>query len=301
MYIILGGTGHVGSSVATTLLEKGKEVTVITHNPQKAPEWEQKGAKVTIVDVYDSDKLHAVFKNGERLFLLNPEADPATDTVIEEQRTLSSILKALENSGIKKVVAQSTEGAQPGEGIGDLGVLYDMEERLKKMNLPADIIRAGYYMSNWDGSLETAEKEGRVYTFYPVDFKLPMVAPKDIGMIAAGFLTNDARDFRIHYVEGPEMYSSADVAKAFSKALNKPVEAMQIPEEKWLPTLKRFGFSDKAARSMAAMTEITLNNLEKAESPIRGNTILNEYIENLVSRKMKDDSTNINNSSEQRE
>jgi uncharacterized protein YbjT (DUF2867 family) len=301
MYIILGGTGHVGASVATTLLEKGKEVTVITHNPQKTPEWEQKGANVRVVDVYDSDKLHAVFKNGERLFLLNPEADPATDTVIEEQRTLSSILKALENSGIKKAVAQSTEGAQPGEGIGDLGVLYDMEERLKKMNLPADIIRAGYYMSNWDGSLETAEKEGRVDTFYPVDFKLPMVAPKDIGIIAAGFLMNDARDFRIHYVEGPEMYSSADVAKAFSKALNKPVEAMQIPEEKWLPTLKQFGFSDKAARSIAAMTEITLNNLEKAESPIRGDTTLNEYIENLVSRKMKDDSTNINNSSEQRE
>jgi len=301
VYIILGGTGHVGSSVATTLLEKGKKVTVITHNPQKAPEWEQKGANVTIVDVYDSDTLHAVFKNGERVFLLNPEADPATDTVIEEQRTLSSILKALENSGIQKVVAQSTEGAQPGEGIGDLGVLYDMEERLKKMNLPADIIRAGYYMSNWDGSLETAEKEGRVYTFYPVGFELPMVAPKDIGIIAAGFLTNNARDFRIHYVEGPEMYSSADVAQAFSKALNKPVEAMQIPQEKWLPTLKQFGFSDKAARSMAAMTEITLNNLEKAESPIRGDTTLDEYIENLVSRKMKDDSTNINNSSEQRE
>ena len=121
--------------------------------------------------------------------------------------------------------------------------------------------------------------------FYPVDFKLPMVAPKDIGIIAAGLLTNDARDFRIHYIEGPEMYSSADVAKAFSKALNKHVEAMQIPEEKWLPTLKQFGFSDKAARSIVAMIELTLNNPEKAESPIRGDTTLNEYIENLVSRK----------------
>ena len=251
--------------------------------------------------MYDSDKLHAVFRNGERLFLLDPEADPATDTVLEEQRTLSSILKALENSDIKKVVAQSAEGAQPGEGIGDLGVLFDMEERLKKMNLPADIIRAGYYMSNWDGSREAAEKEGRVYTFYPADSKLPMVAPKDIGIIAAGFLTNDPQDFRIHCVEGPEMYSSADVTKAFSNALNKPVEAMQIPEEEWLPTLQQFGFSDKAARSTATMTEITLNNLEKAESPIRGDTTLDEYIENLVSRKMKDDSTNINNSSDQRE
>jgi uncharacterized protein YbjT (DUF2867 family) len=284
MYIILGGTGHVGSAVATTLLQKGKEVTVVTHNPQKAPEWEQKGAHVTIADMYDSDKLQTVFRNGERLFLLNPEADPVTDTVLEEQRTLSSILKALENSAIKKVVAQSTEGAQPGEGIGDLGVLFDMEERLKKMNLPVDIIRAGYYMSNWDGSLETAEKEGRVYTFFPVDFQLPMVAPKDIGIIAANFLTNDAQDFRIHYVEGPEMYSSADVAKALSKALNKPVEAVQIPEAEWLPTLKQSGFSEKAAHSTAAMTKITLNNLEKAESPIRGGTTLDEYVENLVTR-----------------
>jgi hypothetical protein len=97
------------------------------------------------------------------------------------------------------------------------------------------------------------------------------------------------------------MYSSADVAKAFSKALNKLVEPMQIPEEKWLPALKQFGFSDQAARSTAAMTKITLNNLVKAESPIRGDTTLDEYIENLVSRKMKDDSTNINNSREQRE
>jgi hypothetical protein len=61
-------------------------------------------------------------------------AKPSTDTVAEEQKTLSSILKALENSGIEKVVAESTYGAQPGEGVGDLGVLYDMEEQLKKMN-----------------------------------------------------------------------------------------------------------------------------------------------------------------------
>lgn len=301
MYMILGGTGHVGSAVASTLLEENKEVTVITHNPQKAPEWEHKGANVTIVDVYDSDKLQAVFKNGERLFLLNPEADPATDTVLEEGRTLSSILKALENSGIKKVVAQSTEGAQPGEGIGDLGVLFDMEERLKQMKLPVDIIRAGYFMSNWDGSLETAKKEGRIYTFFPVDFQLPMVAPKDIGIVAASFLVKDAQGFSIHYVEGPAMYSSADVAQAFSKALNTLVEAMQIPEAEWLPTLQQSGFSAKAAQSIAAMTKITLHNLEKAESPIRGDTTLDEYIENLVSRKMKDDFTNRNNSSDQGE
>ena len=93
---------------------------------------EKSAAKTAVVDVLESDKLREVFKTVTRLFLLNPPAKSATDTATEEQKTLSPILKALENSGIKKVVAESTYGAQPGEAVGDLGVLFEMEERLKK-------------------------------------------------------------------------------------------------------------------------------------------------------------------------
>lgn len=284
MHIILGGTGNVGSSVAENLLEKGEDVTIITHSANKVAEWEQKGAKVAVVDVYDSDKLREVFDTGERLFLLNPPADFAKDTVAEEKRTVASILNALKNSGIKKVVAQSTYGAQKGDGIGDLGVLYEMEERLKEINLPIEIIRAAYYMSNWAMSLETAQNEGKVYAYYPPDFELPMVSPQDIGKITAGLLIKDSEGVQTHYVEGPEHYSPADVAEAFSKALNKPVETVQIPKEQWLPSLKEVGFSDEAAHSMAKMTELTLEWAEKPESPIRGETSLDEYIKNLVSK-----------------
>ena len=283
MYIILGGTGNVGSSVAETLLEKGEEVTVITHSSKKVSEWKQKGAKVAVVDVNDSDKLSEVFNTGERLFLLNPPADFAKDTVAEEKRSVASILKALENSGIKKVVAQSTYGAQKGDGIGDLGVLYEMEERLKEMNLPVEVIRAAYYMSNWAMSLDTAKKEGKIYAFFPPDFELPMVSPKDIGLVAADLLTKNSEGFQINYVEGPELYTPADVAAAFGKALDKTVEIVQIPKEQWLPTFKEIGFSDEAAGSMAKMTEITLAGAEKPKSSIRGTTTLDEYIENLVS------------------
>lgn len=286
MHIILGGTGHVGSSVATTLLEKGEKVTVITHDEKKVAEWEKRGAKTAVLDVLDSDKLREVFRTGTRLFLLNPPALPSTDTVAEEQKTLSSILEALEESGIEKVVAESTYGAQPGEEVGDLGVLFEMEERLKKMNWSATIIRAAYYMSNWDASLETAQKEGIIHTLYPADFKLPMVAPKDIGENAAELMRESVEKTGTYYVEGLETYSSDDVATAFSKALKKPVKAVETPKDKWLSALHQIGFSEKAAHSMAAMTEVTLEQkYEKPESPIRGKTTLNEYIEDLAARK----------------
>ena len=288
MYIVLGGTGNVGSSVAQTLLEQRKEVTVITRDAKKTDEWTRRGAKTAIVDVLETDKLREVFKSGKRLYLLNPPADFATDTAAEERRTLSSILKALENSGIEKVVGESTYGAQAGEAIGDLGVLYEMEERLKKMDLSASIIRAAYYMSNWKSALETAKSESVIHTFYPIDFKLPMVAPKDIGKIAATLLTEPIEQTVLHYVEGPETYSSADVAESFSVALKKKVEAVQIPKDKWLSALKQAGFSDKAARSMAAMTDVTLaENYEKSESPMRGETTLQRFIDDLVSKGIK--------------
>ncbi|TGR60102.1 NmrA family transcriptional regulator, partial [bacterium M00.F.Ca.ET.194.01.1.1] len=93
-----------------------------------------------------------------RAFLLNPPADPATDTDAEEQKTVAAIVTALAGSGLEKVVAESTYGAQPGEGIGDLSVLYGFEQKLKAQTIPASIIRAAYYMSNWDQALETARR-----------------------------------------------------------------------------------------------------------------------------------------------
>lgn len=287
MYIVLGGTGRVGSAVAANLLERGEGVTIITRDSEKRDEWEKRGARVAVVDVLDTDELRKVFKTGKRLFLLNPPADPATDTVTEEKKTLSSILSALENSGVEKVGGESTYGAQPGEGEGDLNALYEMEKGLEKLSLPHGIIRAAYYMSNWDAALETAKTEGAVHTFYPVGFKLPMVAPADIGKIAAQLLIEPIEKTGVHYVEGPEMYSSSDVAEAFGVALDKAVKAVETPKEKWIPALKEMGFSDKAARSMAAMTKVTLENLETAESPMRGATTLQKYIENLAAEENK--------------
>jgi uncharacterized protein YbjT (DUF2867 family) len=282
MHIILGGTGHIGSALAETLIKKGESVTIVSRDPKKKQEWEQKGATVAIADVLDVNALREVFDLGIKLFLLNPPAPPSTDTVVEEQKTLQAILTALEGSAIKKVVAESTYGAQPGDGLGDLGVLYEMEQTLAKMNIPSSIIRGAYYMSNWDMSLKTAQEEGKVYTFYPVDFKLPMVAPRDIGNIAAQLMLEPISQTGLHYVEGPETYSAKDVAAAFSTALNRVVEPVEISEDHWMSALRDVGFSELAAKSMAAMTHLTLEGPEEPEHPIRGATSLEEYIKQLV-------------------
>jgi uncharacterized protein YbjT (DUF2867 family) len=283
MHIITGATGHIGSAVAETLLNNEQKVLIITRSEEKGKEWKLKGAEVAIVDVNDSEALHEVFKKGKRLFLLNPPAAPDTDMIEEERRTLHSMLRALQNTNIEKVVAESTYGAHPGEGAGDLNVLYEMEQGLKELNIPVSIIRGAYYMSNWDMQLELAAKTGMVRSLYPVGFKIPMAAPRDIGEFAAKLMMEPVTEAGLHYVEGPEPYSPAEVAEAFGEMLHKRVEAVETPQSQWIPTLEKMGFSHKAAMAMAKMTQIVLQqNYEMADSPTRGRTSLRKYIRNLV-------------------
>jgi uncharacterized protein YbjT (DUF2867 family) len=193
------------------------------------------------------------------LFLLNPPAAPSSDTATEERRSLAAILSAINGSGLEKIVAESTYGAQPGERIGDLSVLYEMEQALTAQPIPTTIIRAAYYMSNWRASLQSACEQGVVQTFFPADFKLPMVAPSDIGAIAARLMTEPIEQTGLHYVEGPDRYSSHDVADAFATALARPVFAESVPRDQWLVMFKSIGFSNEAAESFANMTAVTLD------------------------------------------
>lgn len=286
MDIILGGTGHVGSEVAKNLLLWGENITVITHDPNKMHDWDKRGATVVVVDVHETDALAKVFKSGQKLFFLNPPADPSLNTVKEEKVTVYSILEALKNSGIEKVIAESTYGAQIGDGIGDFGVLYEMEDGLKELGIPTIILRAAYYMSNWDNFHRSAISEGIIYSFYPADFKLPMVAPADIGEFAAKLLLEPVSSVGTYYLEGPEKYSANDVAQAFSEALNKDIKVKVLEAGEWLPWLMHVGFSQAAAESMVAMTQITLDEkYDMPSSPQRGKTTIKNYIQTLVASK----------------
>ncbi len=288
MHIILGGTGHVGSALVKRLLDAGEPVTLITHNPKKsgregkAKHDVPQRAKVALADVHDVPALRKIFQQGTRLFLLNPPAAPATDTDAEERATAKSIIEALQGTHFEKIVAESTYGAQPVERAGDLGILYDMEKALQAQPVPFSVIRAAYYMSNWDAALKTAREEGVIDSMYPEDFKLPMVAPQDLGEFAARLMTEPAGKTGLFYVEGPEQYGPGDVAAAFSEALNKPVSVRVAPREKWEEAFKAMGFSPAAAKSYAAMTAITRDRLYTADTPVRGKTSLRAYVQALA-------------------
>ena len=283
MHIITGGTGQVGSALAKALLQEGQPVTIISRSSKDAGKWQAQGAQWAVADIYDTTALHDIFKTGQSVFLLNPPADPMTDTSVQERKTAASLVEALRGTDVKKVVVASTLGAQPCENIGDLGVLYELEQAVAALPCYCSIIRSAYYLSNWASAVTTAKESGTVFSFFPAEMKLPMIAPQDIGELAASLMMKDNTP-HLTAIQGPQMHSAADVASVFAQVLQKPVTVKVIPREDWVDTFRSLGFSPQAAASYARMTELTIDHPDIPTDYVIGKTSLEEYIRNLLTK-----------------
>ncbi len=283
MHIILGGTGRVGAATAHALLDRNENVTVVTREATHGKDLQKRGAQIAEVNLRAVDALRDLFQTGKRAFLLNPTADPSGDTDSEERQNISAIMDALRDSGLEKVVAQSTYGAFEGEGCGDLTVLCEFEQRLRAQPIPAAINRGAYYMSNWAGMVGMVRETGTLPSFFPADLMLPMVAPSDLGQQAAQRLTTPVSDTGVQHIEGPALYSAGDAAHVLGGLLNRQVKVQDVPRHQLEETFGQFGFSREAAASYACMTRRMIDGKTDAVSdPIRGETSLCQYLETVL-------------------
>ena len=174
---------------------------------------------------------------------------------------------ALAGSGLEKVVAQSTYGAQPGERLGDLNTLHELEAGVRDQPIPSAIVRAAYYYTNWDAQLDPIREAGVLTTMYPATLKIPMVSPDDLGREAARLLMASADVGGTVYVE------------AFATALGRPVETAVVPRDHWEAAFRKLGFSDPAARSYARMTAISVDgDYTMPDDPVRGTVSLPDHV-----------------------
>ncbi|SDF41937.1 Uncharacterized conserved protein YbjT, contains NAD(P)-binding and DUF2867 domains [Dyadobacter soli] len=287
-HIILGASGRVGSAVTDKLLESGEAVKGVVRNEEKADELKSRGADAAVADAHNLPALKVALRDGETLFALTPETGQEANVLGETNDVLTNYRAALAASGINKIVGLSSMGAQHREGTGNLVMSYMLEHAFDGLDLTRAFIRPAYYYSNWLGYLDSAKETGVLPTFFPVDQKIPMICPADVGHFAAEVLLGDDRDGTIYELSGPASLSSAEVANAFSEVLNKEIKAQQIPRKQWDDTLRSIGFSADGVRNFVEMTEAVISGKSRPEGngtiTARADTTLQEYLETTLER-----------------
>lgn len=253
MYVVAGVTGHTGSVVAQALLDRKQSVKVIVRAAEHGEAWKQKGADVAVTSLEDASSLAKALSGARGAYFLIPP-NYRVDHYLEDRRqVVHAMASAVEQSGLPHVVFLSSIGGHLSDGTGPIRILHEGEHRLGRSVKNLTIVRAPYFMENWMSVLDVAKTQGILPSFLTPDRKIPMVATRDIGHVAAECLLDQPKGCRVLELSGPEDYSPNDVAAVLSRRLDRSIQVQHLPLDAVVPALTSHGFSDDVARLFQEM------------------------------------------------
>lgn len=259
--VLTGSLGNIGKPLTTELVQKGHLVTVISSNKERASGIEALGAKALIGSMFDVDFLLEALNGADIVYLMETmeAAGDMFDKNIDFIATISEIglnyKKAIERSGVKRVIHLSSIGAHTDKNIGILLFHHNVEKTLRK--LPEDVsikfIRpVGFYI-NMFSFIHTISSKGAIISNYGGDRKEPWVSPLDIADAIAEEMEKPFEGRTVRYVASDEV-SPNEIAAALGQAIGKPNLNWQvIPNEQLLENWLNIGFNAQVAQGFVEL------------------------------------------------
>jgi uncharacterized protein YbjT (DUF2867 family) len=257
MYVVLGASGNTGHVVASNLLARGKKVRAVGRNAAHLQALTAKGAEAFIADVTDAKALAKAFQQADSAYIMIPPNTASTDPLGYANQVGDAIAAAVQSAGTKNVVALSSIGAEQPSGTGPVIGLHNLEQKLNRID-SADVLylRAGYFMENTLPQVNAIRQMGAVAVPLRPDLKLPMIATRDIGNVAADNLLHPAiRGKQARELLGQRELTYAEVASIIGKAIGQPdLKYLQVPDDQFRSVLVQMGMSEQFARLLLEMT-----------------------------------------------
>ncbi|GES28515.1 NAD(P)H-binding protein [Streptomyces angustmyceticus] len=246
-------TGNVGRHVVATLIRAGIRPRVLLRDPARlAPEVHDEVDAVR-VDQYVADTVVAATEGVDTLFWVDPPS-AGDDPLAGYVRAASSLVRAVTDSRIGRVVFQSSVGAEKRHGAGEIDGLAHTETALDDLGVDVTHLRCGYFFTNLELQLD-ALRAGRLQVIVPPDQPMAWVAPRDIAEVAATRLLSPAWSGRcVQAVHGAADLTWRQVATILSAATGRHISVEQISDDAMRAQLRRAGMADGAIEAVLGMS-----------------------------------------------
>jgi len=272
---IMGATGHTGGKIARRLLAAGARVRAIGRNPEKLAALASAGAEVLAGDSRDPAFLAQAFRGADAVYTLLATDRQAPDYAARQDEEGEVIAAALRASGVRRVVALSSLGADVPEGTGVIAGLHRQEQRLQEIaGIDLLVLRPVSFFENLYDSLGTIKEAGMLADTVAPELVVPMIAADDIAAVAAEAL--QARDWTgiaVRELLGPRDISHREAARLIGEAIGQPaLPYVQLSEAEMGEALVGAGLSPSF---VALYLEMTRAFNEERISPREGRTPAN--------------------------
>jgi uncharacterized protein YbjT (DUF2867 family) len=258
MYVITGATGNTGSVVAERLLAAGEKVRVVGRDAKRLERFTKKGAEPFVADATDAGALTKAFSGAKAVYAMVPPNISAPDVRAHQERVNDALVSAIQKNGVKHAVALSSFGADKADKTGPVVGLYSLEKKLEGIpGLNALFLRAGYFMENMLPQVGVIKSFGSMAGPVNEDLLLPLIATRDIGVVAAEALLKLNFQGKVsRELQGPRDVAYTEVAKIVGAAIGKPdLVYKRLPAMLLKPALTQMGMSSNMVDLLLEMAD----------------------------------------------
>jgi uncharacterized protein YbjT (DUF2867 family) len=255
-FVVCGATGNIGSRIAVMLLAAGEPVRIVGRERVRLGPLASKGAEPWPGDIGDAAFLEKAFSGARGAFILIPPRYDAPDFREYQDRLGASLVAALSNAGVPRVVALSSIGAHLDNGTGPILGLHDLETRLGALkDTEVVCLRPAYFMENLLWSIPLIRNQGINGSPIRADIPLPMIATDDIAAAAARlFIDGILRGHSVRYLLGPRDLTMSEATRILGGAIGKPdLRYIQFSEDDARRALGDAGMSASVIEAMLEM------------------------------------------------
>jgi uncharacterized protein YbjT (DUF2867 family) len=249
-------TGHVGLRAVQQLLPAHIPLTVLARNPARLAPAVREGTRVVTGALEEPAALDRLLDEADALLYVVPPNYTAPDYAAWQLGLGRAAADAVRRNGVAHVVFLSSAGAQRSDA-GPVTGLGEIEGMFRRAAPHVVALRAGYFMENLLMSVPTIASQGTIYNGLPGDLRLPIVATRDVGDMAARYLCDSSwSGHHVVGVHGPADVSQNEIAAAVGKALGRPVKHVPVALDVLGATLSGMGASPSLVASYLAMTKL---------------------------------------------
>ncbi len=227
--LVAGATGRQGGAVIRHLLPKGWKVRALTRDPRSAAARALTGRGVEVVqgDLEDPISIERAVRGVHGVYSVQDFWAVGAKREVQQGKTLA---EAARKAGVEHFVYSSVGGAERNSGIDHWESKWAVEEHIRKLGLPATILRPVAFMENYYvDQVEIGILKGTLRDPIRADKPYQTIATDDIGAFAAlAFeIPNEFVGVALE-IAGSEL-TNPQAAQVFSRVLGRPVAFRRLP------------------------------------------------------------------------
>ncbi|UPV74566.1 NmrA/HSCARG family protein [Halorussus limi] len=230
--LVTGATGTQGGAVADHLLsgDHGEfEVHALTRHPESgaAHELAERGAEVVQGDLAEKNVLRPIVEEVDAVFGVTNFWEHGYDDEVKQGTNLAEVAA---EEGVDHFVFSSVGGADRDSGVSHFDSKWEIEGRIRDLDLPATVVRPVFFMQNFEGMREEIEG-GTLATGLGEGVTLQMVDADNVGGFVAETLADPDRYVGESYELAGDEHTLESAAEAFSDVMGRDVEPVHVPVE----------------------------------------------------------------------